>query len=271
LLISLFARDTRQTDPTATQTNIEDDRARQAMAGAEARRKLLGAQLADPRFKERAELLQQRDGLRQKAEQARRQSADTATEQTPEAAQKRAIEAVRHLTVTNDALRKYIGDAFRDAQAAEQKIRDLQRQRENQVERLRFPQERDSGRQSWFIALRNGRAYPLFYFQPASIDSRVRNTGMIAWTDLPNDEVGVQFKAGAGIDLATSPQDLLNALRPLPRQSYFVYLVVFEDSFAAATVAKKAALELGFEYGMQLMKLDADLKLVRHGQRPSAL
>lgn len=250
LLVSLLARDLKQSKATAVP--VEESRLSEMLSDATATQEELANRLADPRHTNTVALIQQRDALTREVEALRQQMAAAARRADPAVATSNALARAKELTRQNEQLQLELSAAAREAGSAENKIRDIERQKEGQIRQMRLPIEQTDQREQWFVALRHGRVYPIYYYQPQQILTRVRNTAMLDWEGSEGAEI-VKPKLERGIDLKTDAAAFRTLMQALPRTRIYVVFLTYGDSYAAFTEAKRIVLELGLGHGLQLM------------------
>lgn len=117
--------------------------------------------------------------------------------------------------------------------------------------RIRLPRAQSTEKQQVAVFIHNGRlAFPHQY------DHRGEVTGINAahanWAD---DRNSVRPKIGAGHHIdGNQPADVVTLFRPFDRQSVFIELVVWPDSFNEAALVRDALIDAGFNYNFMLMK-----------------
>lgn len=233
----------------------------------------LEAQIAADPAKERLHMVSERKRLQRQLDLLREQaiagqaqatnapSSDPAERLRQLEAEKKAIELQRGRLENSRAT---IEEAQRQML---QREKDLQRQlaetSAKQVQALRLPQERETGKRAFWILVKHGQLYPLLK------DSGVQNDESISWTQVGTDSSLPTPLAGRGVDPAKSPTAFRRIIQSIPEGKYVAF-IVWEDSFGAFNAAKQLTVATKREYGWDPHKQDEKVTFGPRGSRPSA-
>ena len=211
-------------------------------------------------------LVDEQNALKHQRDALEEQVAAAARRLDPATANSNAVVEVRALTRTNEQLLLQLSEVARAAQSATNRIREIERQKDAQVRQMRLPKEQTDQREQWFVALRYGRVYPLFLYQPQQVLTRARNTAMLDWEGGDGNSL-VKPKADRGIDLKTDAATFRHLMKVLPKERFYVVFLTYGDSFTAFAEAKGIALDLGLSHGLRLFSPDGPILLGTNGER----
>jgi hypothetical protein len=141
----------------------------------------------------------------------------------------------------------------------------VQRQREAQTVKLRFPKERARTRSSLPVICQHGRIYPIHTASHAldRVNIQWRTTGTDAEESTPLPERGLQMPSDAN--------GWREVLRAMKAENIYVAFYVYPDSYEAFRAAKEMAIETRFEFGIEVVRAGRKLIWGSSGSSPPPL
>jgi hypothetical protein len=254
LLMALLSR-----DPAAESAGIERAAAH-AREIQQAREELARAQTLQAPLQERLKfsaplvaLAAQREELRKRAE------LDRAAAQSNNALASISVPTEPSAIETNAAQKAALTGEIK--QLNDQ----LERAQQSRQRQLRLPRERDTGKQAFFFVARYGRIYPIHTFQNGE---RELNNETIHWTSDGDARTANPLRE---LPANTAIPNFVRLLRDIPRQTYTIHFLVYDDSFPAFLAARQLPLNAGYDTGWEFLDSSRDLTFSSGGSAPPAL
>ncbi|MCA1962959.1 MAG: hypothetical protein LDL31_03320, partial [Prosthecobacter sp.] len=222
-------------------------------------------------------LVQELKTLRRTAEEKRQ-----AIAQQDELAAQKAAQIMRDASTSQARLREQIQEAEKKLALAQknteaarqrhaalqQQLADLQLELESvadlQVEKLRFPKERQIDKPPAPIILRHGLIYPLY-------DAKGKPAPGIDHIPSPDGSFTALPQPGLGLQPVRDVQKMREFLPAYVAGGRYLTLYVYPDSFATMRALKRIIHELGLEYGMDLCDEHRVLIFSSVGAKPKPL
>ena len=222
-------------------------------------------------------LITQLAALKKTAEKRRQEKAmqdEIATIKAKEKVRDSGNEIAR-LRAQEQEMEKKLGIANRNAEAAaqmrqalEKKLADLQLELEDvsqlQIEKLRFPRERNINKTASPIIIQFGQVFPLY-------DSAGNPNPRVTQVRSVNGTFTAFAKKGEGLSPKNDAASLRDILKQLGRGNRYLTLYVYPDSYATLRELKKLIYEVGVDYGMNLREENSVLLFDPNGTKPAPL
>ncbi len=222
-------------------------------------------------------MVQELQALQRTAEVKRQKIAEQ-----DELAAKKAAQLMRDAGTEIARLREQIqrvegklGLVNQDAEAARQRhsalkkqLTDLQLELESvadlNVEKLRFPKERQMDRPPSPIILRYGQVFPVY-------DAQGKAAPGVNHVSTPDGNFTALVTAGAGLSPVRDAKRLRTFLPAYVGSRGYLTLYVYPDSFGTMRELKRLIFELGLDYGMDLCDEHRVLVFSAQGAKPKPL
>lgn len=141
----------------------------------------------------------------------------------------------------------------------------LDRTRQLHQRQLRLPRERVTSKRAFYFIVRYGRIYPIHVLQGGA---RSLNTETIRWTASADGKVATPVR-DAPPSLSVPPFAL--QLRDIPKETYAIHFLVYDDSFATFLAARQLPLAAGFDTGWEFFNAERPVIFSAGGEAPHAL
>ena len=140
-----------------------------------------------------------------------------------------------------------------------------QQERDAQTVKLRFPKERARTRASLPVICQHGRVYPLRTADGArdGLNINWRTVGADADESTPVPERGFRLPADGN--------SLREFLRGMKEENVYVAFYVYPDSYDAFRIAKEAAIEARYEFGIEVVRAGSKIIWGSRGSTPPPL
>lgn len=268
LLIALLARENKVSEAerqrvteSSSALEAQIDQAEKELARTKQLQTELEARTADAAQAGALKLIEERERLRQKSallDELARASADAARTGSA-VSQEQVIAQMQAMAATNrDAEQKLIeqrnlGSSLvgrleqlkRGVQTESNRLAQVTAQ---QTQQTRPPQEYSTEKKHFYIILRHGRMYPLYFFRGGE---PVMNNTSLRWTQQSPTSRLVEPIAGAGFDPVSQEPSVAQFLRELPTDRIYVIFQLYEDSFPAFNTVKSLLARQRLEYTWQ--------------------
>lgn len=135
---------------------------------------------------------------------------------------------------------------------------------EERVQSVRLPREtQDARRSSAYMIVRHGMVYPVYAISSgkpysAHVQTETENSGFLG------EDTIVTPKDGAGL---IREEDLAGEFRGIDGKDYFLFFLVYPDSFAEFLIARRIAQEAGLDYGLDFYESGRKVILSTRGKK----
>ena len=198
---------------------------------------------------------------KQVGEQVSRQSADFSVEWKKLGAELAALE--RQQTEAANTIKAQDQNSERLRMRAAEMVKLTQTEKDARVAKLRFPKERARLKKSFAIIFKYGRVYPLHD------ESSIRNRRTIEWKthDDADESIPIRDKGWTKEDRV----EIEGFLRKLPKGDFYLGFYVYPDSYEIFRATRDAAVAMGLEFGLEIIKGGSGMYWGTRGTTPPPL